>query len=270
VAEARLVDTHAHLDHPQFDADRAAVIERARAAGVIRILTIGTDLPSSRAAIALAAQHADIYATVGVHPHEANALTPPDGPALAELRALAAHPKVVAIGEIGLDFYRDRAPRDQQQAALAAQLELAAELGLPVVVHCREAEQPLMERLRRWAAEHPTPRRGWRGVLHAFPGDAAMAAEAAALGFMVALGGPVTFANARRLHALVPQLPLDHLLLETDAPYLAPHPQRGQRNEPAWIVRVAEAIARLRGDPLTAIAERTTANAMAVFGLSAD
>lgn len=267
MAEGHLVDTHAHLDHPQFDADRAAVIERARAAGVTRILTVGTDLPSSRAAVALATHHAELCATVGVHPHAAGALSPS---ALAELRALAAHPKVVAIGEIGLDFYRDRAPRAQQQAAFAAQLELAAELGLPVVIHCREAEGPLMAMLRSWVAEHPAPRRGWRGVLHAFPGDAAMAEEAAALGFMIALGGPVTFENARRLHALVPQLSLDHLLLETDAPYLAPHPRRGQRNEPAWIVRVAEAIARLHGDSLTEVAKRTTANAMAVFGLSAD
>ncbi len=259
-----LTDTHVHLDLPQFDPDREKVIERALEAGVTRIVTIGINLESSRTAIALVEDHLHIYAAVGTHPHDAVTLTPQ---ALSELRELAQHPKVVAIGEIGLDFYRDLSPRDQQQIAFERQLELAAELGLPVIVHCREAQAQVMATLRAWAARYPAPANGWRGVLHAFPGDQAMAKAAREVGFMIALGGPVTFQNARRLQALVPRLSLDQLLLETDAPYLAPHPHRGQRNEPAWLTLVAEAIARLREVPLAEVVERTTANAVRLFRL---
>ncbi len=262
-----LIDTHCHLDFPQFDSDRAAVLARARAVGVRAIVNPGADLASSRRAVALAEAEPMVYAAVGIHPHDAWAF---NEATMAALRELATHPKVVAIGEIGLDFYRDRSPRDQQQLAFERQLELAAELHLPVIIHCREAQEPVMATLERWAARHPAPKDGWRGVLHAFSGDRAMAEAAQALGFAIALGGPVTFENARRLHSLVPRLPLDHLLLETDAPYLAPHPHRGQRNEPAWLPLIAEAIARWHGLPTTEIARRTSANAIRLFGLRAD
>lgn len=260
-----LIDTHCHLDFPQFDSDRAAVLARARATGVQVIVNPGADLVSSRRAVALAEAEPMVYAAVGIHPHDARTL---DEAAVAALRELAAHPKVVAIGEIGLDFYRDLSPREQQQLAFERQLELAAELHLPVIIHCREAQELVMATLEKWAARHPAPREGWRGVLHAFSGDQAMAEAAQALGFVIGLGGPVTFENARRLHSLIPQLSLDHLLLETDAPYLAPHPHRGQRNEPAWLPLIAEAIARWRGIPATKVAQQTSANAVRLFGFS--
>ncbi len=259
-----VIDSHCHLDFPQFDEDRAAVLDRARAAGVRAIINPGTDLTSSRRAVALAEAEPDVYAAVGVHPHDARSL---DEETLNELRALAAHPKVVAIGEIGLDFYRDLSPRDQQRRAFESQLALAAELELPVIIHCRDAHQEVLATLQAWAEDHPAPPRGWRGVLHAFSGDEAMAEAGRAIGFALSLGGPVTFRNARRLHALVPKLPLDHLLLETDAPYLAPHPHRGKRNEPAWVTLVAEAVARLTGVSVEAIVRQTTANAVRLFGL---
>ncbi len=265
MSDTRLTDTHAHLDLPQFDSDRAEVIERALEAGVTRIVTIGINLASSRAAIALAERCSHIYVAVGIHPHDARTL---DDAALVVLRKLAVHPRVVAIGEIGLDFYRDLSPREQQQIAFERQLELAAELDLPVIIHCREAQAQVMATLERWAARHPAPHNGWRGVLHAFSGDQAMAEAARAIGFMIALGGPVTFQNARRLQALVPQLSLDQLLLETDAPYLAPHPHRGRRNEPAYLTLVAEAVACLYGMSSAEIVSQTTANAVRLFGLT--
>jgi TatD DNase family protein len=247
-----------------FDADRAAVIARAWAAGVTQIVNVGFSLESSRASIDLAEKHLHIHATVGVHPHHASAVTPD---VIDDLRRLAAHTKVVAVGEIGLDFYRDLSPRDQQQAAFEQQLDLATETGLPVVIHCREAQEEVMATLHSWAERRPLPDRGWRGVLHAFPGDHAMAEAARELGFMVALGGPVTFQNAKRVQALALDLPLDQLLLETDAPYLTPHPYRGQRNEPAHVGLVAEKIAAVRGMTVAELAEKTTANAVQLFGL---
>jgi TatD DNase family protein len=202
-----------------------------------------------------------------VHPHDASTL---DQKALAELRQLAAHPKVVATGEIGLDYYRDLSPRPQQRAAFDAQLSLAADLNLPVIVHQREAAADVsptcvgdvLAALRAWAVEgHPG------GVLHAFSGDEAMADEAVALGFFVGLGGPLTFTNARRLPEIVPRLPLDRLLVETDAPYLPPHPYRGQRNEPAYLVLVAQRLAELRGLPIEALVSQVTENTRRGFRL---
>ncbi|NOZ30218.1 MAG: TatD family hydrolase [Chloroflexi bacterium] len=260
-----LIDSHCHLDFPQFDADRAAVLDRARAAGVRVIVNPGADLASSRRAVALAEAEPGVYAAVGVHPHDADTV---DDAVLSVLRDLAVHPKVVAIGEIGLDFYRDLSPRDRQQEAFERQLDLAAELRLPVIIHCREAQSQVMATLRAWADRHPPPEGGYRGVLHAFAGDKAMAEAGRAMGFLIALGGPVTFRNARRLHALVPELPLDSLLLETDAPYLSPHPYRGKRNEPARLTLIAEAVARLQGVSVEEVARRTTDNAIRLFRLS--
>jgi TatD DNase family protein len=280
-----LVDTHAHLDFSQFDADRPAVIERAKAAGVVAILTVGADLPSSRRAVALAEQHDCIYAAVGMHPHDARKL---DGAALAELRELARHPKVVAVGEIGLDFYRDLSPRDVQRRAFRAQLAWAARLGKPVIIHDRDAHDEIMAILGDWAtglrksppgAPGPTTEGrgegngaellgGRLGVLHTFSGDLAMAERAIDLGFYVSISGPVTYQNARQLPDVVQALPLDRLLVETDCPFLAPHPYRGQRNEPAYVRLVAERIATLRGMAFDDLAEATTVNAQRLFALS--
>jgi TatD DNase family protein len=254
-----LVDTHCHLDFPQFDADRAAVWERARAAGVTALINPGTDLLSSRRAILMAEQYPGIYAAVGVHPHEAASL---DEPVLAELRRLAAHPKVVAIGEIGLDYYRDLSPRARQRAAFEAQLELAAELGLPIVVHQREAAADLLAALRPRAGR-PEP----GGVLHAFSGDLAMAQQVVAWGFYIGVAGPLTFTNARQLPEIAGWAPADRLLLETDAPYLTPHPHRGQRNEPAHLRLIAQRLADVRHLPLNRLARQVTDNARRLFRL---
>jgi len=255
-----LIDSHCHLDFPQFDSDRQAVVQRAREAGVKAIINPGADLESSHQAVALAERYPEVYAAVGVHPHEARSVS---DEVVAELRRLAAHPKVVAIGEIGLDFYRDLSPRDMQRQAFRQQLALAAELDLPVIVHSREAHDEVMAILMEWARGPKL-----KGVLHAFSGDRAMAEWAFNLGFCVGIAGPVTFLNARRLQALVRELPLEWLLIETDAPYLTPHPYRGKRNEPARVALVAATIARLQGVSERVAAQQTTSNARRLFGLS--
>ena len=257
-----LIDTHAHLDFSQFDADRQEVITRAQEAGVGIIVNAGAGLEASRAGVALAETYPQIYAAVGVHPHEAKTLN--DG-ILIELRNLAQHPKVVAIGEIGLDYYRDRSPRPVQRQAFQQQLALAKELGKPIIIHDREAHKDVMNLLRQWVQDGRQP----AGVMHCFSGDLAMAREVIEMGFYVSIPGPVTFTNARRLPELVRALPLERLLIETDCPYLTPHPYRGKRNEPAYVRLVAEAIARIRGIPLEQVARITTANAQALFGLEA-
>jgi TatD DNase family protein len=254
-----MIDSHCHLDFPHFDEDRDEVLSRAVEAGVTAIVNPGTDLESSRRAVDLAERHDMVYAAVGIHPHDASTL---NDQALAELRQLAAHPKVVAIGEIGLDYYRDLSPREQQRAAFTAQLALAGELGLPVIIHQRESGGDVMAALREWSVDgHPGC------VLHAFSGDREMGDEAVALGFFIGVGGPLTFKNARRLPEIIPDLPLDALVIETDAPYLAPHPYRGQRNEPAYVALVAEKLAELRGLALAQLAKRLTANTRNLFHL---
>ena len=259
-----LVDTHAHLDFSKFDADREAVVERARAAGVAAIVNVGTDLTSSQRAVRLAERYDGIYAVVGVHPHGAKKL---DGATLAELRELAQHPKVVAVGEIGLDFYRDLSPRDVQRRAFQAQLAWAAKLRKPVVIHDRDAHDEIMEVLSDWAAgQRHSPLAGRLGVLHTFSGDLDMAEQALDLGFYLSISGPVTYKNARQLPDIVRALPIDRLLVETDCPFLAPHPHRGKRNEPAYVRLVAERIAELKGMSLDALARATTANAQHLFG----
>lgn len=249
-----LVDSHAHLSFSQFDADRDEVIRRAREAGVAAIIEVGADLESSRAAVALAERHEFIYATVGIHPHDATTLTPA---ALAELRRLACHPKVVAIGEIGLDYYRDLSPRDAQRRAFEAQLALAAEIGQPrVVIHCREALDDVLAMLRGWNGT---------GVMHSYSGGPGRLDEVLALGFWVSLSGPVTFPRSERLRAVAAAVPLERLLVETDCPYLTPEPYRGRRNEPAYVRYVVEAVARARGLSAEAVAEATAENAQRLF-----
>ncbi len=262
--DTTLIDTHTHLDFPQFDADREAVIQRAQAAGVGLMINVGADLESSRAAVALAEKYDCIYAAVGVHPHEAKKL---DGAALAELRDLATHPQVVAVGEIGLDFYRDLSPRDVQRRAFQAQLAWAGRLGKPVIIHDREAHDEVLAILTDWVAAAPERR---CGVFHCFSGDLAMARRAVALGFYLGVDGPITYQNARKLPEIVEWLPLDRLLIETDCPYLTPHPHRGERNEPAYVRLVAERIAALKGISVEELAQATTANARRLFGLTGE
>jgi len=258
-----LIDTHAHLDFGKFDGDREEVLQRARDAGVTTILTVGVDLPSSRRAVELAARYEMVYAAVGVHPHDAKTL---DGAALAALRDLAQRPKVVAVGEIGLDFYRDFSPRATQRRAFRAQLAWAARLGKPVIIHDRDAHDEVLGILSEWAADlQDSPLAGRLGVLHTFSGDLKMAEQAIELGFYLSISGPVTYKNARRLPDIVAALPLNRLLVETDCPFLAPHPHRGKRNEPAYVRLVAERVAELQGVTPEEVAEVTTANAHHLF-----
>ena len=264
-----LVDSHCHLHDPAFAADLAPVLQRARAAGVTGMLTIGTSLAESRAAVALAAAHPEIWAAVGVAPHDEQ---PFSDESLAALRALAAQPRVVAIGECGLDYHYDTLPRVVQRAVVERQLALAAELGMPLVIHSRDADADMLAMLREFAARRPAAGAAVEralGVMHCFSGDAALAHELAALGFRISLAGPLTYSKPRALPDVARALPLAALLIETDAPYLAPQGYRGKRNEPAFVRAVAQKLADLRGETLAAIAQATAHNAAALFGLGA-
>jgi TatD DNase family protein len=258
----RLADTHCHLIAPEFDSDREAVLERARAAGIERILIPGLDLDSSRMAVVLADEHPEVFAAVGVHPHLAGEWDPA---AEAELRSLAGSPGVVAIGEIGLDYVRNLAPAEVQRRAFRDQLDLAADVGLPVVVHNREATDDLMQELLAWSARLGPALTGRSGVLHAYSADLESASKAMAAGFYIGVAGPLTFLNANRRREITAQLPLERLVLETDSPYLAPHPHRGRRNEPSRVRLVAEALSALLGPSHSAVAQATARNASRLF-----
>jgi TatD DNase family protein len=249
-----LIDTHAHLDDEAFAGDLPAVLERAAAADVAAIVAIGTTVASSRAVVALAERYPQVRATLGIHPHEAGA-TPPD--AVEQLRPWTGHPDVVALGETGLDYYRDRAPRTAQTALFRAHLTLAQETGLPVVIHCRDAYPDVLTVL----ADYPDV----RCIFHAFSGSSADAAECVRRGHFLALGGPLTFPNAHRLAAAARQVPLSQIVLETDSPLLSPHPFRGRRNEPARVGLIAERLAVLRERSLHEVTAATTANARRAF-----
>ncbi len=251
-----LFDTHCHLDAGAFDADRDEVWARAQEAGVARLVNPAYDLASCRRAIELAAQHTHIHAAVGIHPNDC-ATFDDDLPAL---RALIGQPKVVAIGEIGLDYHWERTTPAQQAAAFVAQLALAREFNLPVIVHCRDAYDDALALLEAHA-------RGLRVVLHAFGGRMEHAERALAQGWHIGIGGPVTYRKAENLREVAGAIPLDHMLLETDSPYLPPHPYRGQRNEPAWVALVAESVSQVRGVSLARVADETTSAAMTFFGL---
>lgn len=266
---AGLVDSHCHLDLDQFDADRETVVARARAVGMQLIVNPGIDLDHCRQALRLAEHYPELYVAVGIHPNSSA------GVGLAvmdEVRALAAHPKVVAIGEIGLDYYWEKVDPAEQARVFWWHLELAAELGLPVLIHNRDATAATAQILAEWAQSaatrnSPLASRPFWGVLHAFGGDVALAHQAYDWNFAIGLGGPVTFRNAKGLHELAPHLDLDRLLLETDAPYLTPHPYRGKRNEPAYVAFVCAQLAQLCQLPPAMIATRTTAVAYSFFGL---
>jgi TatD DNase family protein len=255
-----VIDSHCHLDMDEFDADRAAVLVRAAGASVSTMVTIGAggSLAANDRAIALADAHPQIYATVGVHPHEAAVVT---DAVLATIRALATHPKVVAIGETGLDYYYDNSPRPQQRAAFAQFIQLARDIGRPIVVHLRDADS---DALAIMAAEGA---RDAGGVIHCFSGDAASARAFLDLGFHISFSGIVTFKTADALREAARCVPLDRLMVETDAPFLAPIPHRGRRNEPALVVQTAAVLAEVRGEPLDVVAENTRRNTERLFGI---
>jgi TatD DNase family protein len=254
---AMTIDAHAHLEMEAFDDDREAVLQRAAQAGLEAIITVGTTLPDCEKAVALAGLHAPVYAAVGIHPHEVQEI---DGATYAALRKLAGREKVVAIGEIGLDFFYDHSPREVQLRCFEEQLALAEELDLPVIIHDREAHAETLEIL--------ASRKGrLRGVLHCFSGDWTMAQECLAMGFYLSIAGPVTYKKSELLRDVARQMPLERLLIETDAPYLAPQPFRGKRNEPAYVVETAGCVAGIRGLPVEELKRRTAANARRLFGL---
>lgn len=251
-----LIDSHAHLDDGAFDEDRDAVVARAREAGVGAIVNVGYSEARWASTAALCATFPEVYAVLGWHPHEAATW---EVAALGRLRAALAGPKVVGVGEIGLDFYRDYAPRDQQRAAFRAQLALARELALPVVIHSRAAEDEVVATLAEAGMA--------RGVLHSFSGGLDTARRALDLGLHLSLTGPVSYPKAEHQRDLARLIPLDRLLLETDCPYLAPQPRRGRRNEPAFVRFTAAAIAAARGEAVEEVVAATTASARGLFDL---
>ena len=250
-----LIDSHAHLQLGNYDADRESVLARAREADVHEILVIGFDLQTSQDAIALAEAHAGLYATVGMHPHDAKDF---NSETLDIFHKLTSHSKVIALGEMGLDYYRNLSPRSLQKTAFERQLDLAEELNLPVVIHNREAYHDILPILK--ARGNRT-----RGVMHCFSGDVGVMRQSLDLDFYIGIGGPVTYRKCEDLHAVAREVPADHLLVETDCPWLAPQFRRGKRNEPAYVRSTAERIAELRGISLDGIAEITTRNFERLF-----
>jgi TatD DNase family protein len=252
------IDTHAHLEMEAFDKDRGEVLERAAAAGLTAIVTVGTTIFDCEKAVALARRYPPVYAAVGIHPHEAKGI---DAAAYDSLRILAREKKVVAIGEIGLDFFYDNSPRDVQLRCFAEQLDLAQELDLPIIIHDRDAHAETLGLLRQ--------RNGrLRGVLHCFSGDAAMARECIDLGFYLSVAGPVTYPKADQLRAVARDILAERLLIETDCPYLAPHPYRGKRNEPAYVMETARRLAEIRAIPAEELERLTAANARRLFHIA--
>lgn len=251
-----LIDSHAHLTDERLAADVPGVLARARAAGVEGVVTIGTRVANSEGAVRLAAEHADVYAAVGIHPHSAEEATPE---AMARIEELAGRAGVVAVGETGLDYHYDKAPRAVQRAVFAAHLELGRRLDLPVVVHAREADDDVIAILRDAGA-------GTRGVLHCFSSGPRLLETALEMGWYASFAGMITFARYDRAE-LVRAVPLDRLMVETDSPYLAPVPHRGKRNEPAHVVHVARRAAVIRGDDPDALAAATLRNTRAFYRL---
>ena len=254
-----LVDTHCHLDFDRFDDDRQQVVERAIKVGVERIIVPALDLENCQAVLTLADQFEQVFAAIGIHP---NSSAEWQDRWVDQLRPFAQHKKVVAIGEIGLDYYWDRSPKSVQHQALKSQLALAAELNLPVIIHNRESDQDVLDLL----AQSPLNGRPNPGVLHSFSTTWETAERALEMGFYLGFTGPVTYKKADELRAVVAQVPLDRILVETDAPFLAPQQHRGKRNEPAYVAYVAERIAEIRGMTTAEIARQTTENAKRLFG----
>lgn len=252
-----LVDSHAHIDDERFDTDRDEVVARAAAAGVGLIINIGADMDSSARSVALAEKYPGVYAAVGMHPHDAREMQEPD---YVRLERWTRHPRVVAVGEIGLDYHYDLSPRPVQKEVLLRQLDLARKTGKPFIIHERESHADMLEIIR-------TAAQGLQGVFHCFSGSVETAREYLKMGFYISVAGPVTFPKSGKTKEVAKSVPLDRLLIETDSPYLTPQPHRGRRNEPAYVRLVAEEIAALRGLTLEELAAATTANVRRLFSI---
>lgn len=252
------IDTHVHLNADQYEEDLQEVIDRALEANVERMVVIGFDRKTIERTMQLIEQYDFVYGVIGWHPVDAIDCTQQD---LEWIEQLASHPKIVGIGETGLDYYWDKSPKDIQQELFRKQIQLAQKINLPIVIHNRDATGDVVQILREENAASVG------GVMHCFSGSVETARECIAMNFMISLGGPVTFKNARLPKEVATEIALEHLMIETDAPYLAPHPHRGKRNEPAFVPLVAEEIARLKGLTIEEIAQATTANAKNFFGI---
>ncbi|VEF50011.1 TatD-related deoxyribonuclease YabD [Bacillus freudenreichii] len=254
-----LFDTHVHLNDEQFNEDLQEVIERAKEAGVSYMVVVGFNRPTIEKAISLVEEYDFLYASIGWHPVDAIDMTDED---LAWIEEMAVHPKVVALGEMGLDYHWDKSPQDVQKEVFRRQIGLAKKLKLPIIIHNRDATEDVVQILREEKAEEVG------GIMHCFSGSAETAKECVEMNFHISLGGPVTFKNAKKPKKVAMEVPLDRLLIETDCPYLAPHPYRGKRNEPAYVKLVAEQIAELKEISYEEVAKKTTENAMKLFGIS--
>jgi TatD DNase family protein len=257
-----LIDSHAHIDFPQFAEDREAMLERARAAGVTTLLAIGTGPGPEKldSAIPFAEEHDWIYATVGIHPHEAKQVTAFH---LEELAKLAKHPKVIAWGEIGLDYFYDHSPKDVQAQVFREQMELAAAAKLPIVIHCRDAWNDCLKMLEEFW--RPT---GIGGILHCFTSTLEVAKRGVDMGFMISFAGNSTYPKTQNIRDVAKELPLSNILIETDAPYLAPQAYRGKRNEPAYVAEVARTLGSVRNLAPDEVGEATAENFRRFFGLA--
>ena len=257
----RLVDTHTHLYMKEFAGDRDEVIARALAAGVTRIITVGTDIAPSQQAVALAEKYPQVYAAVGIHPHDAGRA---ESSYLTRLAELSRQPKVVAIGETGLDFYRNYSPKEAQFNVLRGQLELAAELNLPIIIHARQAAREMIETLSDWVKRHKDTSGRPRGVIHCFSEDAQTAQKYLDLGFYISFAGSVSYPQSRA-PTVAKTIPIDRIMVETDCPFLTPQKHRGKRNEPSYVALTAETLAKILDIPLEKFAEQTTENAQRLF-----
>ncbi|MDF2568575.1 MAG: ycfH [Sporomusa sp.] len=252
-----LFDSHAHIDDKRFEEDREEVIVRAAEAGLVGIINAGACMESSARSVALAQTHNIIYAAVGIHPHDADKAKDTDYGQLADWHS---HPKVVAIGEIGLDYYYDLSPREVQKQVFIRQIDVARQLNKPIIIHDRDAHGDVLAIVKKEA-------KGMTGVFHCFSGSLEMAKEVIKLGFYVSFAGPVTYAKDGKLKTVAANVPLEYLLVETDCPYLTPHPFRGRRNEPAHVKFTAEEVARVRGMEFEVLAQAATVNTKRLFGI---
>lgn len=261
---SKLMDTHCHLNFDAYENDLGDILQRARDANVERVIIPAVDIESARASLELAQRHASIFFAAGIHPNSTAEFTPDN---LPSIRELAANEQCVAIGEIGLDYYWDKSPKEQQKRAIVAQLELAKELELPVIIHNREASEDVMDILEDWARDLPDSLATRPGVLHSFSASIEIAHRALESGFYLGFTGPITFKKADDLRRIASQVPLDRILVETDGPFLTPVPYRGKRNEPAYIPYIAERLASLHNITPEQMAEHTTNNAEKLFAL---
>lgn len=253
----RLVDSHCHLDFPDFTEDFAGVLDRARQVGIDRLLTVGTKIRDFSKVLSIAETNPSIYCSIGIHPHEADAEA---GTGIGDILQYSANPKVVGIGETGLDYYYDHSDREQQKRSFFLHIEAARQANLPLIVHCRDAEEDTISLLREGAGKGDL-----KGVIHCFTGSAAFAKASLDIGFYISLSGIVTFKNAKALQEIAVTIPDDRLLIETDSPYLAPVPMRGKRNEPAFVRHTAEFLARIRNQSVEVLAEKTSENFFTLF-----